>query len=72
MAREAYHAYLLRLWRVENDGITWRAHLENVETGEKLGFASLEALMVYLQSLGGETVKPQGIGGGEDDVVGEG
>jgi len=37
---------------VEDDGGCWRARLENVESGERLGFASLERLVEFLQSLG--------------------
>lgn len=51
MMADEYHAYLLRLWRVEDEGGQWRAHLENVETGELRGFASLVKLIEYLQSL---------------------
>ena len=54
MARDDYFSYLMRLWRVENDGGMWRVRLENVETGEVLGFASLENLILYLESLDGE------------------
>ena len=59
MVIEEYRAYLLRLWRVEGDGNQWRAHLENVETGELKGFASLDKLIEYLQNLNakeGETI----------------
>jgi hypothetical protein len=44
-----YHSYLLRLWRVEDYiGHEWRVSLENVENGEKYGFACLEELIDYL------------------------
>ena len=47
-----YHSYLLRLWRVEEiDGPTWRASLEEVQTGELVGFADMLALVRYLQAL---------------------
>jgi hypothetical protein len=46
---EKYHAYLLRLWLVEqNEKPVWRASLENVHTAECRGFASLEALIFFL------------------------
>ncbi len=46
-----YHSYLLRLWLVQEEtGVSWRATLEDVKTGEQRGFASLEELIVYLQS----------------------
>ena len=47
MARDDYYSYLMRLWRVENDRGMWRVRLENVETGEVLGFASLEKMTEY-------------------------
>jgi len=53
MAREEYRSFLLRLWRVRDDGQTWRALLEDVESGERHGFATLEALTAYLRALGG-------------------
>jgi hypothetical protein len=54
MVTDAYRAYLLRLWRVEDDGRGWRARLENVETGEAQGFASLKMLIEFLQDLDDE------------------
>ena len=48
-----YHSYLLRLWQVQTEtGFGWRASLENVQTGELLGFEDLEALQQYLEELG--------------------
>ena len=44
-----YLSYLLRLWRVSNDDRpVWRASLQSAETGERVGFAGLEALFEYL------------------------
>ena len=45
-----YLAYLLRLWRVTADdgSPAWRASLEDVHTGGRQGFASLEQLLVFL------------------------
>ena len=44
-----YVAYLLRLWREKGGESTqWRASLQDPHTGEKVGFASLEALFAYL------------------------
>ena len=44
-----YHAYLLRLWRVQYQGqIQWRASLESPHTGERQSFASLEQLFTFL------------------------
>lgn len=61
-AREKrYLSFLLRLWRVrQNDSETWRASLEDPRTGERRGFASLEALVKYLlrQTQNGGEDKP--------------
>jgi hypothetical protein len=51
-----YLSYLLRLWRVSGQGesqsplpkATWRASLEDPHTGERQGFASLDALVEFL------------------------
>jgi len=42
------YAYLLHLWRSSGQ---WRASLENLETGKRLGFANLEPLFAYLMDL---------------------
>ena len=48
--RPGYLAYLLRLWRVNDDGKpVWRASLESPHTGERHGFANLEALFDFLE-----------------------
>lgn len=48
-----YHAYLLRLWLVEQDEQwVWRISLENIHTGVRRGFVSMDALTVYLNDLG--------------------
>ena len=42
-------SYLLRLWRVDElKGFHWQASLETHETGERIGFGSLEELFAYL------------------------
>ncbi len=47
--RDAYQAYLLRLWRVPCQGRwQWRASLENPRTAERQLFGSLEQLFAYL------------------------
>lgn len=44
-----YLAFLLRLWCVEvEDGIAWRASLENAHTGERQGFADVQLLCAFL------------------------
>jgi len=44
-----YLSYLLRLWRESEEQGVWRASLEDPQTGERTGFASLEALLVFLR-----------------------
>ena len=52
-----YLSYLLRLWRVRGDEgahqlaekPVWRASLESPFTGERMGFASLDALFAFLR-----------------------
>ncbi len=47
-----YQSYLLRLWRVDQSGSgNWRASLEDPRTGERVGFANLEDLFVFLMEL---------------------
>ena len=50
------HSYLLRLWR--SGDFDWQASLERPETGERIGFASLEALFTYLMDLAEEPNAP--------------
>jgi hypothetical protein len=48
----AYRSYVLRLWRSSTEETAdWRASLEEVQTGERLGFASLEALIEHLLTI---------------------
>jgi hypothetical protein len=48
--RATYHSYLLRLWRVSGaQEATWRASLEDPQTGERIGFASLDAMVADLR-----------------------
>ena len=54
-ASRPYLSYLLRLWRMEDgDQPQWRAALEDPRTGQQIGFASLEALFIFLRK---ETLK---------------
>ena len=47
---ERYASYLLRLWQTTSGNkVVWRASLENSQTGERQGFASLEALFNFLR-----------------------
>lgn len=44
-----YLSYLLRLWQIESKGQSvWRASLEDSRTGERRGFANMDALLVFL------------------------
>jgi hypothetical protein len=56
-----YLAYLLHLWRVNDDGKpVWRASLESPHTGERVGFGSLEALFAFLvEKTGGDVRRAQ-------------
>lgn len=45
-----YLSYILRLWLARQDGETaWRASLQIVPTGHRLGFANLGELFDYLR-----------------------
>jgi hypothetical protein len=44
-----YTSYLLRLWQIQGDqGPVWRASLENPQTGERQGFATMQDLFTFL------------------------
>jgi hypothetical protein len=47
--RQNYLAYMLRLWQAGEDRMAWRASLENAHTGTRQGFASLDALLAFLE-----------------------
>jgi len=54
-----YQAYMLRLWSTQQEKSAdrrWRFSLEDPRTGERLGFATLEALVNFLQA---QTCAPQ-------------
>jgi len=49
--RPGYQAYLLRLWQVHNgEEDHWHASLQDARTGERHGFAGLEALFEFLRA----------------------
>lgn len=55
-----YLAYMLRIWSVRDNGkILWRASVENAQTGERRGFASLSDLFEYLQSQAAAMSEPK-------------
>ncbi len=48
-----YQAYLLRFWKEQDwktETYSWRFSLENPRTGQRQGFASLEALVSFVQA----------------------
>ncbi len=50
-----YASYLLRLWQVQNDQqTTWVASIQDPTTGEHRPFASVGALVHFLQAEFGE------------------
>jgi hypothetical protein len=50
---QRYRAFLLRCWEVRDQrpvqAGAWRFRLQDVQTGEKRGFADLEALVAFLR-----------------------
>lgn len=49
--QQKYLSYLLRLWAVMVDGQpAWRASVENAQTGQQRGFASLAQLLAFLEA----------------------
>jgi len=57
------YSFLLRLWQVPtNDEHDWRILLENVQTGEKRGFANLDEFLAYLSQVTAETNETSGEG----------
>jgi hypothetical protein len=56
-----YRSYLLRLWRVRDDGERWRVALESVEDGQRRGFEDLEAFFAYLR----QALTPDPLSSGE-------
>ena len=52
-AKDPRHlSFLLRLWRTDPTGtFNWRASLEMLDTGRRIGFANLEQLFAYLMDL---------------------
>jgi len=48
--KQRYLSFLLRLWPVkENEHTVWRASLESSHTGERWGFAGLDAVCAFLR-----------------------
>ncbi len=54
-----YVAYLLRLWREKGgESSRWRASLQDPHSGERVGFASIEELFLYLRRETGDLPEP--------------
>jgi hypothetical protein len=52
-------SFLLRLWRSNLDqDAEWRVSVENPMTGERNGFANLEALVDFLKSSANDRLLP--------------
>ena len=59
----AYFSYLLRIWQIPVNGEeARRILLENIQTGEKRGFSSLEELTVYLNQVSSQENQTSGEG----------
>jgi hypothetical protein len=56
-ARRDYKAYLLRLWRDKPES-PWRAALENPNSGERIAFATLVELVLFIEEMTGEQIRP--------------
>jgi hypothetical protein len=47
-------SYLLRLWQVRRgEALVWQASLQDARSGERTGFATVEALLAFLRELTG-------------------
>jgi hypothetical protein len=50
--KPGYLAFMLRLWQTKTNGEScWRASLEQVDSGERIGFICLADLVRYLEQL---------------------
>jgi hypothetical protein len=61
----AYRSYLLRLWQERSEQpamVTWRCSLEDPLSGQRHGFASLDALVSWLKA---ELAEPRQTGPAE-------
>lgn len=57
--KSTYASYLLRLWQVQNDGhAAWIASIQSPTTGEQRRFASVSALLAFLQAEFGDCPSP--------------
>lgn len=63
----SYFSFLLRLWKNDGPNTGWRASLEDPHTHETRGFANLEALVNFLQTLG-TRVSPPALSDSDSDI----
>ncbi len=50
--RDAYRAYLVRLWPTQRAGVAdYRVTVQSVATGERREFANLESVLVFWRTL---------------------
>jgi hypothetical protein len=73
--RTDYLSYLLRLWRNSEERFAWRASLTSPDTGERVGFASLDDLVRFLRRQIGQASDANGDQdeagrGGDDTAIG--
>ena len=48
-----YLSYILRLWAETHESdLVWRASLEDVQSGERIGFSGLAGLILFLEAKG--------------------
>ena len=66
-----YLSYMLRMWRARERGMpywrmpVWRASLQSPQTGERMGFATLDALFAFLREQTGVATAREDAGPGE-------
>lgn len=51
MSREKVRSFYLKVWREPGERPVWRSSLEDLETGERRGFADLHQLAAFLREV---------------------
>jgi hypothetical protein len=73
IVKRRYFSYLLRLWQAgTGQGAAWRASLEEIPTGERRAFASLDDLFAYLREQTRASPPPEEGRAGEGSQPGPG
>ena len=68
--QRTYHAYLLRLWRVNTGHSTvWHASWEDSRTSERKGIADLPRLLAFLEEQTNTVDQPSTSAGGDTKVI---